>query len=50
MVFAIVHSITLLDPVPNLLRVLRYTAPGSPDMEPVVIALGDPMRVDRAAQ
>ena len=28
---------------------VRYTAPGPPDMEPVIIALDDPMRVDRVA-
>ncbi len=28
---------------------VRYTAPGPPDMEPVIIALDDPMRVDRDA-
>ncbi|MEM7034616.1 MAG: hypothetical protein AAF629_34060 [Chloroflexota bacterium] len=26
---------------------VRYTASGSPDLEPVIIALDDPMRVDR---
>ena len=25
----------------------RYTAPGSPDMEPVIIALDNPMRIAR---
>ena len=28
---------------------VRYTAPGPPDLEPVIIALDDPMRVDREA-
>lgn len=28
---------------------VRYTAPGPPDMEPVIIALDNPMRVDRVA-
>ncbi|NJO82355.1 MAG: phospholipase [Blastochloris sp.] len=28
---------------------VRYTAPGPPDLEPVMIALDDPMRVDRNA-
>ena len=31
------------EPTPGV----RYTAPGPPDLEPVVIALDDPMRVDR---
>jgi hypothetical protein len=26
---------------------VRYSAPGPPDLEPVVIALDDPMRVSR---
>lgn len=29
---------------------VRYTAPGPRDMEPVIMALDDPMRVDRAAR
>ncbi len=29
---------------------VRYTAPGPPDMEPVINALDNPMRVDRAAR
>lgn len=28
---------------------MRYTAPGPPDLEPVIIALDDPMRVSREA-
>jgi hypothetical protein len=31
------------EPTPDV----RYTAPGLPDLEPVVIALDDPMRVSR---
>ncbi|MFW5709559.1 MAG: phospholipase [Chloroflexota bacterium] len=37
-------------PGPEPFEGVRYTAPGSPDMEPVIIALDDPMRVDRAAR
>lgn len=36
-------------PGPEPFEDIRYTAPGPPDMEPVIIALDDPMRVDRAA-
>jgi hypothetical protein len=36
-------------PGPEPFAGVRYTAPGPPDMEPVIIALDDPMRVDRAA-
>lgn len=36
-------------PGPESFEGVRYTAPGPPDMEPVIIALDDPMRVDRAA-
>jgi len=36
-------------PGPEPFEGVRYTAPGPPDMEPVIIALDDPMRVDRAA-
>lgn len=34
-------------PGPEPSEGVRYTAPGPPDLEPVVIALDDPMRVDR---
>ncbi|NJL56187.1 phospholipase [bacterium] len=37
-------------PGPEPFEGVRYTAPGPPDLEPVVIALDDPMRVDRAAR
>jgi len=36
-------------PGPEPFEGVRYTAPGPPDMEPVIIALDDPMRIDRAA-
>jgi hypothetical protein len=36
-------------PGPEPFEGIRNTAPGPPDMEPVIIALDDPMRVDRAA-
>ncbi|MEO1441462.1 MAG: phospholipase [Chloroflexota bacterium] len=36
-------------PGPEPFEGIRYTAPGPPDMEPVIIALDDPMRVSRAA-
>jgi len=36
-------------PGPEPFEGVRYTAPGPPDMEPVLIALDDPMRVDRVA-
>ena len=36
-------------PGPEPFEGVRYTAPGPADMEPVIIALDDPMRVDRAA-
>lgn len=36
-------------PGPEPFEGVRYTAPGPPDMEPVIMALDDPMRVDRAA-
>lgn len=36
-------------PGPEPFEGIRYTAPGPPDMEPVIIALDNPMRVDRAA-
>jgi hypothetical protein len=36
-------------PGPEPFEGVRYTAPGPPDMEPVIIALDNPMRVDRAA-
>ena len=36
-------------PGPAPFEGVRYTAPGPPDMEPVIIALDDPMRVDRQA-
>jgi hypothetical protein len=36
-------------PGPEPFDGVRYTAPGPPDMEPVIIALDDPMRVDRPA-
>ena len=35
-------------PGPEPFEGVRYTAPGPPDLEPVIIALDDPMRVDRA--
>lgn len=35
-------------PGPEPFEGVRYTAPGPPDMEPVILALDDPMRVDRA--
>jgi hypothetical protein len=34
-------------PGPEPFDGVRYTAPGPPDLEPVTIALDDPMRVDR---
>ena len=34
-------------PGPEPFADVRYTAPGPPDLEPVVIALDDPMRVNR---
>lgn len=34
-------------PGPEPFAGVRYTAPGPPDREPVIIALDDPMRVDR---
>jgi len=34
-------------PGPEPYEDVRYTAPGPPDLEPVIIALDDPMRVDR---
>ncbi len=37
-------------PGPEPFEGIRYTAPGPPDLEPVIIALDDPMRVDRAAR
>jgi hypothetical protein len=36
-------------PGPEPVEGVRYTAPGPPDLEPVIIALDDPMRVDRGA-
>lgn len=36
-------------PGPEPFEGVRYTAPGPPDMEPVIIALDDPMRIDRPA-
>lgn len=36
-------------PGPEPFDGVRYTAPGPPDLEPVINALDDPMRVDRAA-
>jgi hypothetical protein len=36
-------------PGPEPIEDVRYTALGPPDVEPVIIALDDPMRVDRAA-
>lgn len=36
-------------PGPEPFEGVRYTAPGPPDMEPVIIALDDPKRIDRAA-
>ncbi len=36
-------------PGPEPFEGIRYTAPGPPDLEPVIMALDDPMRVDRAA-
>jgi len=36
-------------PGPEPFESVRYTAPGPPDLEPVIIALDDPMRVDREA-
>ena len=36
-------------PGPEPFEGVRYTAPGPADMEPVIIALDNPMRVDRAA-
>ena len=36
-------------PGPEPFEEVRYTAPGPPDLEPVIMALDDPMRVDRAA-
>ena len=37
-------------PGPEPFSDVRYTAPGPADLEPVTIALDDPMRVDRAAR
>lgn len=37
-------------PGPEPFEGIRYTAPGPRDMEPVIIALDNPMRVDRAAR
>jgi hypothetical protein len=34
-------------PGPTPTAGVRFTAPGPPDLEPVVMALDDPMRVDR---
>jgi hypothetical protein len=36
-------------PGPEPFEGVQYTAPGPPDLEPVIIALDDPMRVDRTA-
>lgn len=36
-------------PGPEPYEGVRYTAPGPPDLEPVIIALDNPMRVDRSA-
>lgn len=36
-------------PGPEPFEGVRYTAPGPRDLEPVIMALDDPMRVDRAA-
>lgn len=36
-------------PGPEPFEGVRYTAPGPPDLEPVIIALDDPMRVSRVA-
>lgn len=36
-------------PGPERFERVRYTAPCPPDLEPVLIALDHPMRVDRAA-
>jgi hypothetical protein len=36
-------------PGPEPFEGVRYTAPGPPDLEPVVLALDDPMRVSRDA-
>lgn len=36
-------------PGPEPFEDVRYTAPDPPDLEPVIIALDDPMRVDREA-
>jgi hypothetical protein len=36
-------------PGPEPFEGVRYTAPGPPDLEPVIIALDDPMRVSRKA-
>ena len=36
-------------PGPEPFEGVRYAAPGPPDLEPVVIALDDPMRVSRDA-
>lgn len=36
-------------PGPEPFEGVRYAAPGPPDLEPVVIALDDPMRVSRNA-
>jgi hypothetical protein len=36
-------------PGPEPFEGVRYTAPGPPDLEPVIVALDDPMRVDRQA-
>lgn len=37
-------------PGPEPFEDVKYTAPGPPDLEPVTIALDDPMRVSRDAQ
>jgi hypothetical protein len=36
-------------PGPELFEGVRYTAPGPPDLEPVIMALEHPMRVSRIA-
>lgn len=36
-------------PGPEPFEGVRYTAPGPPDLEPVIMALDDPMRVNRVA-
>ncbi len=40
-------ALSTTDPEP--FEGVRYTAPGPPDLEPVIMALDDPMRVDRPA-